>query len=240
MFEEKIWSMNVASDLIILPEMFTTGFTMDAADLAEPMGIRTFLWMKQMSKQTKAAVTGSYIVKDQGKFYNRLLWVTPDGEHKIYDKRHLFRMANEHLTFTGGVERMIVSWKGWKICPQICYDLRFPVWSRNTMKDGGLAFDVLLYVANWPSPRIAAWDTLLRARAIENSCYAIGVNRIGKDGNGVTYTGHSAVISPRGEPICVDSETEVIRTATLIRRDLDQLRDKFPVHLDADHFTVQD
>lgn len=238
MFEEKIWSLEQMPDIIVLPEMFTTGFTMSAFELAEPMGTRTFRWLQQQAAQTKAAITGSYIVKENGNFYNRLLWVTPDGNYSIYDKRHLFRMAKEDQTYTEGKERLVVSWKGWRICPQICYDLRFPIWSRNKETKGILDYDLLLYVANWPTPRISAWDVLLRARAIENSCYVIGLNRVGKDGMDVTYNGHSTVVNPKGSVIYYEEGREAIKTVTLERSLMDQLREKFPVHLDADRFQI--
>jgi predicted amidohydrolase len=238
MFEEQIWSIDGSTDVIILPEMFNTGFTMEAHGHAEPMGTQTFKWLQQMAQQTAAAITGSYIVKEGGNYFNRLLWVTPDGKHLTYDKRHLFRMAEEHLTFTMGVERLITIWKGWKVCPQICYDLRFPVWSRNITSEGLPAFDLLLFVANWPKPRISAWDVLLRARSIENSCYTIGVNRIGNDGNEIAYNGHSTVVDPKGKVIFFEEEVEVIKSLTLRWQEIEHLRAKFPVHLDADKFNI--
>ena len=238
MFEEQIWAIDGSTDVIILPEMFTTGFTMEASAMAEPMGTQTFKWLQQMSEQTNAAITGSYIVKENGRFYNRLLWVTPDGNHLSYDKRHLFRMAEEHLTFTGGTERLIVSWKGWNICPQICYDLRFPVWNRNTVENGTPSFDLLIFVANWPTPRISAWDTLLKARSIENLCFTVGVNRIGADENDVLYNGHSTVVNPKGDAIFFEGDKESMRVVSLARQELDQLREKFPVHMDADKFDI--
>lgn len=239
MFEEQIWSLKQATDLIILPEMFTTGFTMEASELAEPMGTRTFKWLQQQAEQTKAAITGSYIVKENGKYFNRLLWVTPDGNHVSYDKRHLFRLGKEDLTYQKGTERLIVSWKGWNVFPQICYDLRFPVWSRNTLTDKSLEFDLMIFIANWPTPRISAWDVLLQARAIENSCYTIGVNRIGKDPNGHEYSGHSAVVDPKGKVICYEEGKEAVQSITLVRAEMDQFRDKFSFYLDADNFIIQ-
>lgn len=238
MFEEKIWANSLETDVIILPEMFTTGFTMDASNCAEPMRSRTFKWLQLQAEQTKAAITGSIIVKEKGNYFNRLLWVTPDGSHSLYDKRHLFRMADEHRTYTVGNTRPVIEWKGWKICPQICYDLRFPVWSRNKLRNGSLEFDLLIYVANWPAPRISAWDVLLQARAIENSCYCVGLNRIGKDGMGIDYLGHSAVIDPRGTALFYEDNKEVVKSITLSRSDLERYREKFPVHLDADDFDI--
>ncbi|MEM6360999.1 MAG: amidohydrolase [Bacteroidota bacterium] len=238
MFEEKIWCIEDPTDLIILPEMFNTGFSMEADRLAEPMNFTTFKWVKQMAKQTKAVVVGSAIIKENGSCFNRLLWMRPDGSFEIYDKRHLFRMADEHDHFSAGKQKLVVSLKGWKICPLICYDLRFPVWSRNQNVDGRPEFDVLIYTANWPSPRVNAWDTLLRARAIENLSYCIGLNRIGVDGNGIEYLGHSVVIEPKGNAICELEGNEAIRTITLSKEDLVNYRKKFPAYLDSDQFEI--
>ena len=203
MFEEKIWQIKRVTDVIVLPEMFTTGFTMAAAKMAEHMNMRTFKWMKQMADQTGALILGSYIVTVHDRYYNRLLWMEPGGNFKTYDKRHLFRMANEHKTYSQGESLLISSWKGWRICPLVCYDLRFPVWSRNRWDATAKrpSYDVAVYVANWPTARIDAWNTLLKARAIENLSYVVGVNRVGQDGNGIEYNGHSSVISPKGEVI---------------------------------------
>jgi omega-amidase len=239
MFEEKIWQINEPTDLIVLPEMFNTGFTMDAKSVAEPMNFTTFKWMKQMAEQTDAVVTGSFIVKENHNYYNRLVWMRPDGSWSKYDKRHLFRMANEHEHFSGGQEIIIEEIKGWKICPLVCYDLRFPVWSRNKSTNGELAYDLLLYVANWPAVRIDAWDTLLKARAIENLSYCLGVNRVGKDGNGIEYNGHSTVYGPKGEEIYFEAEKETIKTIVLSKKDLTKFREKFPAQLDADGFEVR-
>lgn len=233
MFEEKIWQITAPTDIIVLPEMFQTGFTMEHEGLSEPMNLTTFKWMKQMAAQTKAVVTGSYIVKAGGETFNRLVWMQPDGNFKTYDKRHLFRMANEHDHFSGGSERLIVEWKGWKICPLICYDLRFPVWSRNV----DLAYDMVLYVANWPAVRVNAWDTLLKARAMENLAYAVGLNRVGADGKGIEYNGHSGAYSPKGETLAF-SESEEIISFTLSKSSLSDFREKFPAQLDADTFTI--
>lgn len=234
MFEEKIWSLKGKTDIIVLPEMFQTGFSMENTVLAEPMNFTTFKWMKQLAAQTESVVTGSFMVKEEGKVFNRLIWMQPNGEWKKYDKRHLFRMAHEHEHFDFGTERLIVEWKGWKICPMVCYDLRFPVWSRNV----NLAYDVSLYVANWPAVRINAWDALLKARAIENVSYSVGLNRVGIDGNGIEYNGHSGVYSPKGE-ILAFSDSEEIITLTLDKTALDEFRAKFPAHLDADHFDLR-
>ncbi len=240
MFEEKIWKIGQPTDVIVLPEMFTTGFTMNAAPLAEPMNLHTFRWMKQMADQTGALILGSFIVKEEGRYLNRLLWMEPDGTFKTYDKRHLFRMANENEVYVGGSQRLIASWKGWKICPMVCYDLRFPVWSRNRwdVTSKTLDYDLLIYVANWPQPRVAAWDALLKARAIENLSYAVGVNRVGSDLKGSVYNGHSAVIDPKGATCWFGDEQEAVQTVVLDARLLNAYREKFPAFLDADDFTV--
>ena len=240
MFEEKIWSLQEPTDVIVLPEMFTTGFSMEAPTHAEPMGTRTLRWMQQMAQQTGAALTGSYMVKDQGAFFNRLIWMDPSNNYQYYDKRHLFRMAEEHLTYQAGKKVLVVDYKGWKICPQICYDLRFPVWNRNRYQgpEATLDYDLLLFVANWPKPRINAWDTLLQARAIENLCYTVGVNRVGVDGAGVEYNGHSGVVEPKGNFLAHFEHEEKLYTQKLTREPLESLRKKFPAYLDMDQFTI--
>jgi predicted amidohydrolase len=241
MFEEKIWQIGPSTDVIVLPEMFTTGFTMNASRLAELMNMRTFKWMKQMADQTNALILGSYIVKVHERFYNRLLWMEPGGHFKTYDKRHLFRMSDEHKTYSPGESMLIGTWKGWRICPLICYDLRFPVWSRNKWDFTArkLSYDLAIYVANWPTTRGEAWATLLKARAIENLSYVVGVNRIGQDGNGIEYSGHSAIISPKGEAIFTNDEMESSRTIELSANSLEAFRDRFPAYLDADDFTIE-
>lgn len=239
MFEEKIWKIGSQTDLIILPEMFSTGFSMNAANLAEPMNSQTTRWMKQQASQTGAVVTGSFIVKENTNFYNRLIWMQPDGSYAFYDKRHLFRMAEEHLTFSSGNKKLIVDLKGWKVCPMICYDLRFPVWSRNVSgKNSELSYDVLLYIANWPKARISAWDTLLKARAIENLAYVVGVNRTGSDEKGIDYNGHSAVINAKGAHISLLEEDQTIMSVELDYSDLIDFRKKFPAYNDADDFQI--
>lgn len=238
MLEEKIAGLDQPTDLIVLPEMFTTGFTMAPERVAEPMGLTTFRWLKQQAAQTRAVVTGSYVVREGGKFYNRLVWMQPDGTYFTYDKRHLFRMAGEHEHYAAGTNRLVVEWKGWRICPLICYDLRFPVWSRNG-GPGGLEFDFLLYVANWPAARAGHWNALLQARAIENLCYAAGVNRVGDDGTGKTYAGESALIDFRGERLFSRKDAEIVHTQTLNRDDLLAYRERFPAYLDADVFCVE-
>lgn len=237
--EEKIWQINEETDLIVLPEMFTTGFTMEAAAHAEPMNSRTFRWMKQLAAQTGAVITGSYIVQEGGKYFNRLIWMQPDGEWQAYDKRHLFRMANEHEHFSPGQKIIICEWKEWRICPLICYDLRFPAWSRNRVTaEGQLSYDLLLYVANWPAARIDAWNVLLQARALENLSYVAGVNRVGRDGKGIDYNGYSSLISPKGEIIYQEKRRQHICTHKLNAAELREFRKKFPTQLDADSFTI--
>ena len=234
MFEEKIWQIDGDVDVIILPEMFNTGFSMDNLSLAEPMNLTTFKWMKQMAAQTKALLLGSFMVKEEGKWYNRLVWMQPNGEFSTYDKRHLFRLMNEDDRYEAGQKVLVKNWKGWNICPMICYDLRFPAWSRNI----NLSYDLLIYIANWPVPRLNAWDTLLQARAIENLSYCVGVNRIGKDGNDVPFHGHSAAIDFKGNVIAHLGQADKIETVTLEKPPLEAFREKFPVHLDADKFQL--
>lgn len=235
MLEEHIFSLPTPTDLIVLPEMFTTGFTMDAQAVAEPMNLTTFRWMRQMAAQTRAVVTGSYVVQTgASQFFNRLIWMEPDGTFDTYDKRHLFRMAGEETVYTAGTRRIVKEWKGWRICPLICYDLRFPVWSRSR----NLEFDLLLYVANWPAVRRNVWNTLLQARAIENLSYVAGVNRVGEDGNHHAYAGESALIDFKGEVLFRQADVEVIHQQTLSLEELRDFRAKFPAQLDADVFTI--
>lgn len=223
-----------ATDLIILPEMFSTGFTMKPGRVAEPMDGTTISWMKEMASRKNCALTGSLVISEAGKYYNRLLFVLPDGQVRQYDKRHLFSLAGEDKAYTSGEERLIVEYKGWKICPLVCYDLRFPVFSRNTEE-----YDLLLYVANWPEPRISAWDALLKARAIENMCYVAGVNRVGKDENGHNYPGHSQVLDALGVAVLEPSGNEGAFTVELNKETLLQARQKFGFLNDRDSFTLQ-
>lgn len=241
MFEEKVWQIGNTTDVIVLPEMFTTGFTMAAQKLAEHMNMRTFKWMKQMADQTGALMLGSYIAKVHDKYFNRLLWMEPGGLFKTYDKRHLFRMAGENKVYSQGESLLIGTWKGWRICPLVCYDLRFPVWSRNRWdaRSHRLNYDLLVYAANWPTTRIGAWDILLRARAIENLSYVVGVNRVGQDGNGIEYNGNSAIISPKGEHIYINEGTESMKTIELSSNSLEAFRDRFPAYQDADDFDIE-
>jgi predicted amidohydrolase len=240
-FEEKIWRIGQSTDVIILPEMFTTGFTMKANKLAEHMNMRTFKWMKQMADQTGALILGSFIANVHDRFYNRLLWMEPGGTFKTYDKRHLFRMADEQQIYAQGESLLIGHWKGWRICPLICYDLRFPVWSRNRWNPSlkKLSYDLLVYVANWPMVRSNAWEALLPARAIENLSYAVGVNRVGIDGNGIEYNGQSSIIGPKGDSIFKVEGIESIKTIELSSNALQAYRDRFPAYLDADDFSIE-
>jgi predicted amidohydrolase len=202
------------------------------------MNLQVHKWMKQLAAQTGSIITGTVIISEGGNYYNRLLWVLPDGTTQYYDKRHLFRMANEDTSFASGTELPIFSLKGWKICPQICYDLRFPIWARNHWNSGNAAYDLLFYVASWPAARVSAWDTLLPARAIENLSYVIGVNRVGIDGNQIAYTGHSAAYDFKGERLVDLGEKDQIQVVTLSRSALEEYRTKFPAWKDADNFTL--
>lgn len=237
-FEEKLWELKAVPDIVLLPEMFNTGFTMHAAGNAEVMGGKSFKWMKMQSERMGCVICGSLIIKEDSNYYNRLIWMRPDGSYETYDKRHLFRMGNEHQAYTPGKERLIVKHKGWRICPMICYDLRFPVFSRNIDQDRNFAYDLILFVANWPKPRVAAWDILLQARAAENVAYSVGLNRIGKDENGYEFTGHSGAYNMIGEPLLHLGEAEVVDNVLLSGEDLIDWRQKFPANLDADLFKL--
>lgn len=234
MLEEKISGID-QTDVIVLPEMFTTSFTNNAAQLAEPMNLNTFKWMKQLSAQAEACIVGSYSVKEGTAFYNRLLWMQPDGTFYTYDKRHAFRMSDEHKVYTTGNKQLVVEYKGWKIAPFICYDLRFPVWSRNTNNK----YDLAIYVANWPEARAHAWKSLLPARAIENISYVIGLNRIGADNLGNVYSGDSVVHDFKGMPLVELNSKEAIATVVLSKKDLDDFREIFPAYLDGDTFELK-
>lgn len=223
-------------DLIVLPEMFNTGFSMNSSRIASEDGGATLKWMLSVSQKKKCVITGSVAVKIDDHYYNRLYWVQPDGKVYHYDKRHLFRMADEHLHYQAGENQVIVSYKGWRFMLQVCYDLRFPIWSRNTVL---INYDALIYVANWPAVRSEAWHSLLKARAIENLSYVVGVNRVGTDGNGIPYDGKSVVFDFKGESIDQHQvNLEGWSIQSLSREALDQFRDKFPAHLDADEFGI--
>lgn len=235
LFSQKISSLQEQTDLIVLPEMFSTGFTMNNKALSEKMGGKTFEWMKRMAKEKNCVLTGSIIIEEDGKYFNRLIWMRTDGTFETYDKRHLFRYANEQDHYTAGDKKLIVELKGWKICPMICYDLRFPVWIRNRNNE----YDILLFVANWPERRNHPWKTLLMARAMENQAYVIGVNRIGNDGNAIYHSGDSAAINFKGEIISkTKPHEESVETITLSKTELEDWRKNFPAWMDADKFTV--
>ena len=233
-FEHTINSISDTVDVIVLPEMFTTGFTMNAVKLAETMEGTTVLWMQKIAKEKNVAILGSIIIKENNVYYNRLLFVFPEGKIETYDKRHTFTLAGEDKVFLAGKNKLIISYKGWKICPLICYDLRFPVWARNTHN-----YDVLIYVANWSTPRITAWDALLKARAIENMSYTIGVNRVGKDANEYLYSGHSAVYDCLGNELCKSELKEEVLIITLDKESQQKTRKKFGFLEDMDSFVIQ-
>jgi omega-amidase len=230
-----IEDISIPTDLIVLPEMFTTGFSMEAAKLAEAMDGTSVAWMKQIAAARDAVVVGSLIIQEQEQYYNRLLWVRPDGTISYYNKRHLFGMAGEKEVYAAGTERLVEEWRGWRICPLVCYDLRFPVWSRNTATN---PYDLLLYVANWPASRRTAWITLLRARAMENLAYTIGVNIVGIDGKNLAYAGDSALLDMRGEYLVEVGNHETSITRTLRRDELEAFRERFPALNDADTFSL--
>ncbi len=230
MFQKLIENISENTDLILLPEMFSTGFTMNTALLSEGMEGNTVSWMKEMARLKNAAIAGSIIIEEGGKYYNRLIWVEANGNLKYYNKRHLFSMSDENNFFTAGDEKLIIEYKDWRLNLNICYDLRFPIWARNDKKN---PFDVLIYLASWPEKRIEHWDTLLKARAIENQCYVIGVNRIGEDGNGFKYVGHTIVAHPFGNILYNSTEAEV-NTMVLSKHELELNRRQFPFLRDAD------
>ena len=240
MLEEKINALEEKTEIIILPEMFTTGFSMRAIDLAETMDGPSVKWMKKVSAEKKVILTGSLIIEENGKYFNRLIWMLPNGQFGQYDKRHCFSLAGEDKYYTPGDTRLIASVKGWKVNLCICYDLRFPVWSRQTKTPDSESpeFDLLIYVANWPDRRVHAWKTLLPARAIENQCYVAGVNRVGNDGNDIYHSGYSMVVDPSGEVQQMDPGKEGVLTITLDRNKLDQTRQQIPFWKDADPFLI--
>ncbi|TAL91699.1 MAG: amidohydrolase [Rhodanobacter sp.] len=229
------------SDLIVLPETFLSGFSNDTRSAAEGMDGVGVAWLRTLAVEVGAVVCGSLAIRDEETVYNRLFWARPDGSFAQYDKRHLFRMAGEHTRYGGGGERLIVELKGWRILPQVCYDLRFPVWLRNrrlATACGGMDYDLALFVANWPAARRQPWRTLLRARAIENLCYVVGVNRVGVDGNDIPYAGDSAAIDPVGEPLMELGAQEQVATVTLDPALLLVHREHFPAWMDADAFSL--
>ncbi|WP_299116223.1 amidohydrolase [uncultured Winogradskyella sp.] len=233
-FHQKIESISDVVDIIVLPEMLSSGFTMNAISVAETMNGKTLTWLKELASKKNVAITGSLVISENNNFYNRSVFVHPHGKVDTYDKRHTFTLAGEHKTYTAGTTKTIIDYQGWKICPLVCYDLRFPVWARNTED-----YDVLLYVANWPKPRINAWDALLKARAIENMSYCIGVNRVGKDANGHEYPGHSACYDVLGRKMSnLKAHQESIEVVTLEKTIIETYRNKLNFLNDRDSFTL--
>lgn len=244
MFERLMEKIEEKTDLIVLPEMFTTGFSMTPEKLADPLDGKTLAWMRAQASKMNAVITGSFIAEVNGKYYNMLLWVRPDGTFEQYAKRHLFRMAGEDKHYAAGEKKLIVDLNGWKVCPMVCYDLRFPVWSRNRWTKSGqdliADYDLLIYVANWPEVRSHPWKTLLMARAMENQAYVVGVNRIGNDGNFIFHSGDTSIIDFKGNHLKYSVvNKEEIMTCSLSHQMLMQFRKSFPAGLDADNFTMQ-
>ena len=261
----RIDAIKEKTNLVILPEMFSTGFSMRPEALAEPMNGPSVAWMKQMAARKKVILTGSLIIEEKGRFFNRLIWMLPNGQYGTYDKRHRFAYAGEHEHYTAGHKRLIASVNGWKVNPLICYDLRFPVWSRQQLQEpfalqdppGSSAsdqpvplpgnppgtlepeYDLLVYVANWPERRSHAWKTLLQARAIENQAYVVGVNRVGNDGNNIYHSGDSMIVDPLGEVLYHAPKEESIFTCTLQPEKLEEVRTRFPFWRDSDQFTIE-
>jgi omega-amidase len=239
MLEEKILGIKEQTQIVVLPEMFSTGFSMKPELLAETIEGETLQWIKRVAANKKIILAGSVIIEENENYYNRFVWMLPSGQYGYYDKRHLFAYAEEDKHYTAGNERFIASVNGWKINLQVCYDLRFPVWARQQYKgNNDFEYDVLLYVANWPEKRSTAWKALLQARAIENQCYVIGVNRVGEDGNGIYHSGDSMVIDPLGEVLYHKKDEEDIFTITLDKKDLIQIRERFQFWRDADEFQL--
>ena len=243
MLEDKLRNIEEPTQIVLLPEMFSTGFSMRPEALAEDMDGETIAWMKDQSARFKIILAGSLIIKEGEQFYNRFVWMLPNGQCGFYDKRHRFAFAGEDQHYTAGEKRTIASVMGWKINLQVCYDLRFPVWARQQLQTGedGIAkpeYDVLIYVANWPERRSHAWKTLLCARAIENQCYVIGVNRVGKDGNDIYHSGNSMVVDPLGEVLYHRADEEDVFTISLDKEHLEQVRTKFPFWKDGDTFDI--
>jgi len=233
-FDELLSQLKDSTDLVVLPEMFSTGFTMEPRNLTQEQAATTLRWMQETAYENQFALTGSLVWPEDSRFYNRLFFVHPNGTYETYDKRHTFTLAGEDKVYTAGNSRLLVLYKGFKICPMICYDLRFPVWSRNTA-----GYDVLIYVANWPATRVQAWDTLLKARAIENMSYCLGVNRIGNDANGLSYIGHTSGYDPLGDCLGITEAEEVLQLR--LRKDhLNSIRADLAFLDDRDDFTLLD
>lgn len=235
MFTEALDGHHGPTDLFVLPEMFTTGFTMRAKENAEPMNGRSVSWMAETAARLNSCICGSLVIEESGEYFNRFILVFPGGTYRCYDKRHRFRLAGEHEHYSAGSNLVTIEFNGWRIRPMVCYDLRFPVWSRNSD-----SYDLLIYVANWPDRRHLAWETLIRARAIENLAYVAAVNRIGTDGNDVNYRGGSAIIDYLGQDLALLSDEPAVGSAALKKAPLERFRDKFPFHLDADAFSITD
>jgi omega-amidase len=237
-FERALEDLPRDVDLVLLPEMFSTGFSMNAEALAEPVGGDTQSWLKALAKEHDAAVAGSLPIRDGDAIYNRLLFVAPNGEYQHYDKHHLFTMSGEHKYYAPGVDRLVVNWRGWRICPMVCYDLRFPVWLRNRPVGDPGHYDLIAVLANWPDKRAHHWRALLLARAIENQACCVGLNRVGSDGNGLHYSGDSLAYAADGKLILDCQHRPGVFTTTLERAPLDTYRDKFPLLADSDPFAI--
>ena len=238
--ETLIGDIRENTQLIVLPEMFSTGFSMAPESLAEPMDGSSITWMKNMAARKKIILTGSVIIEEEGHYFNRMVWMLPNGQHGYYDKRHRFAYAGEDDHYTAGQKRLVASVKGWKVNLQVCYDLRFPVWARNGLDETGQPeYDVLVYVANWPERRSHAWKTLLQARAIENQAFVVGVNRVGSDGNNIYHSGDSMLVDPLGEVLYHADKAESVFTCTLQREKLEEVRTRFPFWKDADRFSIE-
>jgi omega-amidase len=235
-FTKQIQALQIPTNVVVLPEMFNTAFSMDVQNLAETMQGDTLQWMKNIAQKQKIILAGSLIIIEDNKYYNRFVWMQPNGVHYSYDKRHCFGLANEDKHFTPGNKKIIVQANGIKVCLQICYDLRFPVFSR---QQKGNEYDVLLYIANWPQRREYAWQQLLIARAIENQCYVLGVNRTGLDGNNLQYNGYSSIINPMGEILQQSRETEIALTHIISKNEIESVRKSIPFLADADDFIMQ-
>lgn len=233
-FSNLIQGLEESVDLIILPEMFSTGFSMNASELAEPESGKGLSWMQEISAKVQAVICGSLIIEESGNYYNRLFWVNPNGTYEKYDKRHLFTYAGEEKIYIAGKEKLIVELNGWRICPQICYDLRFPAWNRNLEN-----YDLLLFVANWPERRSYPWRHLLIARAIENISYTIGVNRVGEDGNGINHSGNTMFIDPLGEILFEQIYEPIVKVVTLSKEKLHQARERFGFLDDKDSYIIK-
>lgn len=255
MLEEKLASIKERTELVVLPEMFNTGFSMKPDELAETMEGESVQWMRRVAAKMNIILTGSVIIREPGRkeqvraeagqtetirpgYYNRLIWMLPNGKYGVYDKRHRFGFAGEDKQFSAGNKRLIASVNGWKINLLVCYDLRFPVWARQQSQPEGPEYDLLVYVANWPERRNHAWKTLLQARAIENQCYVVGVNRVGSDGNNIYHSGDSMVVDPMGEVLYTKKDEEDIFTITLDHGQLKTIREKLPFLKDADQFVI--